>query len=127
MGANNNEIRFAENELKVIFPEKYKQFLSECGMCNFGDTRINGIFKIENKIEFPIIENTLYMRLSGLENDFIVLDFQEHEYLTLYKVSEKDQTEDGLIYGAEVRHTGSGNMKFNSFDDYFNNFMESGI
>ena len=130
LGASNDQIQFAEKELKIKFPRKYKQFLSECGMCNFGDTRIDGIVTIGNKTEFPIVKNTLNMRLHGLENDFIVLDFAEQEYLTLYEVSAN---EDGFIYGAEVQYAendkvliGGKTKIFNSFDDFFNDFLKLG-
>ena len=133
LGAKSEEIRLIEKQLSVILPKKYKQFLSECGMCNFGDTRIDGIFKTENKTDFPVVENTLTMRLSSdLENDFIVLDIEEQEYLTLYKVSETEELEDNFVYGAEVHYEndkmiiGAKVKKFNSFDDFFNDFLELG-
>ncbi len=132
LGANLDEITFAEKQLNVSFPKNYRQFLSECGMCNFGDTKIDGIFKTEDETYYSVVENTLRLRkLGGLSNDLIVLDFEEEEYLTLYKVSENLNNEDNYVYGAEVRYENNEEIKigklikiFDSFEDFFQNFIE---
>jgi len=69
IGADDTEITYAEKELGVVFPSQYKKFLSECGMCNFGDVNIIGIAKDTNKISYPIIELTKKIR-----NDINVAD-----------------------------------------------------
>ena len=132
LGANNDEILFAEKQLGVFFPKNYSQFLSECGMCHFGDTRIDGIFKTEKDTVYPIVENTLRIRKFGnLPNDLIVLDFEEQEYLTLYRVSEKENVEDGIVFGAEVHCTENEEIKigmlvkiFDTFEEYFEDFLK---
>jgi len=132
LGASNEEIQFAEKQLGILFPQNYCQFLSECGMCNFGDTRIDGIFKTENKIVYSIVEYTLMLRKSGnLPKDLIVLDIEEQEYLTLYKVSETERIEDGFVFGAEVDYgeneqikIGKMVKKFDTFEQYFEWFIE---
>ena len=132
LGASNEEIQFAEKQLGIFFPKNYRQFLSECGMCNFGDTRIDGIFKTENEVVYSIVECTLMFRESGnLPKDLIVLDIDEQEYLTLYKVSETERIEDGCVYGAEVDYGENDQIKigkkvkqFDTFEQYFEWFME---
>ncbi len=131
LGANSDEINFAEKELNVVFPENYRKFLSECGMCNYGDTLIDGIYKTEKEIYYPIVENTIRLRkLGNLSKEFIVLDFEEEEYLTLYKVSENLNNKDNCIYGAEVSYENEEKMKigkptkmFDSFEEFFENFI----
>ena len=134
LGANNDDIQFAEKQLGVFFPKNYSQFLSECGMCHFGDTKIDGIFKTEKETLYPMVENTLRIRESGhLPNDLIVLDFEEQEYLTLYRVSEKEKVEDGIVFGAEVYYAENEKIKigklvkiFDTFEEYFEDFLELG-
>ncbi len=69
--------------------------------------------------------------MGNLPKNFIVLDFEEEEYLTLYKVSENEKKEDHFIYGAEVRYDNDGKMKigklnkiFNSFEEFFEDFIK---
>ena len=134
LGADNEEIEFAEKQLSIFFPKNYRQFLSECGMCNFGDTRIDGIFKTENQIVYSVVENTLMLRkLGDLPQNLIVLDFEEQEYLTLYKVSENGIIEDCCVFGAEVNCGENEQIKigklvkqFDTFEQYFENFIELG-
>jgi hypothetical protein len=134
LGATDDEIKFAEKQLGVLFPKNYRQFLSECGMCNFGDARIDGIFKTETQTVYSVVEYTLRMRESGnLPNDLIVLDFEEQEYLILYKVSEREKVEDGFVFGAEVHYVENEKIKigkpvkqFDSFEEYFEDFLELG-
>ena len=123
LGASNEEIQFVEKQLGIFLPKNYQQFLSECGMCNFGDTRIDGIFKTENKVVYSIIENTLILRKSGnLPQDLIVLDIEEEEYLTLYKVSETERIEDGCVYGAEVNYGENDQIKIGKKVKKFDTF-----
>lgn len=132
LGASLDEITFAEKKLNVTFPKSYCQFLSECGMCHFGDTRIDGISKTKDETHYSVVENTLRLRESGdLPDDLIVLDFEEEEFLTLYKVSEKPDNDENFIYGAEVHYKKNENMRigkiikmFDSFEDFFQNFIE---
>ena len=134
LGANNDEIEFAEKQLNVFLPQNYRQFLSECGMCSFGDTRIDGIFKTENQIAYSVVENTLMLRKIGnLPQDLIVLDFQEQEYLILYKVSENEQIEDCCIFGVEVNFDENEQIiigklvkRFDTFEQCFDDFIELG-
>ena len=134
LGANSDEIQFAEKQLGVFFPKKYSQFLSECGMCNFGDTQIYGIFKTENKTVYSIVECTFMMReLGNLPKDLIVLYFEEQEYLFLYKVSESERLEDSFVFGAEVDYgeneqieIGELVKQWDSFEQYFEDFMTLG-
>ena len=134
LGANNDEIEFAEKQLNVFLPQNYRQFLSECGMCCFGDTRIDGIFKTENQIVYSVVESTLMLRkLGDLPKDLIVLDFQEQEYLILHKVSENGKIEDCCVFGAEVNYGENEEIKigklvkqFDTFEQYFENFIELG-
>ena len=37
LGANAEEIKHIEEELGILLPEAYMEFLSECGSCNYGD------------------------------------------------------------------------------------------
>lgn len=101
-------------------------------MCHFGDTRIDGISKTKDETHYSVVENTLRLRESGdLPDDLIVLDFEEEEFLTLYKVSEKPDNDENFIYGAEVHYKKNENMRigkiikmFDSFEDFFQNFIE---
>ena len=132
LGADNDEILFAEKQLGVLFPKNYTQFLSECGMCNFGDTMIDGIFKTESKTIYSVVENTIRLRkLGDLPNDLIVLDLQEQEWLVLYKVSENGKENDGFVYGADINYDENEKIRigklvkqFDTFEQYFENFLE---
>ena len=134
LGANNDEIQFAEKQLGLFFPNNFCQFLSECGMCHFGDTRIDGIFKTETKTVYPVVENTLKIReLVNLPNDLIVLYFEEQEYLTLYRATEKERVKDGVVFGAEVHYVENGKIKigklvkqFDTFEEFFEDFLVLG-
>lgn len=91
LGADNEQIFNVENELNIKLPKQYKMFLSQCGMCNFGDVNILGIAKDENSVIYSVVEVTKQMRNElNLSNNFIVLNYEVGEYLTLYKVSEKE-------------------------------------
>ena len=135
LGASSDEIHFAEQQLGMFFPKAYKKFLSECGLCSFGDTRIDGIYKTEKSIDYSIVENTLNIRkLGNLDPKFIVLDFEESEWLVLYEVSGTDEVENSCVYGVEVSYDENEKMvignidkkskRFNSFEEYFENFLE---
>jgi len=134
IGVNDIEIAYAEKELGVIFPTQYKKFLSECGMCNFGDVNIIGIAKDTSKISYPIIELTKQIRNEiDIDDDFIVLSYDVGEYLTLYKVSKKEQIEDTFVFGTIVSYDENQKMKigkmekiFDSFEQYFEDFIELG-
>jgi hypothetical protein len=134
IGANDVEIAHAERELGIIFPTQYKKFLSECGMCNFGDVNIIGIAKDANKISYPIVELTMQIRNEiNIADDLIVLSYDVGEYLTLYKVSKKEQFEDAFVFGTTVSYDENQKMKigkmdkiFDSFQQYFEDFIELG-
>ena len=88
LGANAEEIKHIEEELGILLPEAYVNFLSECGSCNYGDVYINGIYKEKDTISYPVVELTKQLREElHLSEDFIVLHYEVDEFLTLYKVS----------------------------------------
>ena len=67
----------------------------------------------------------------NLPDDFIVLNYEIDEYLILYKVSKTDRLNDSKVYGAEIHCNKDGNFEmnkptllFNSFDEYFEDFLE---
>ena len=132
--ADNEQILYIENELNIKLPKQYKKFLSQCGMCNYGDVNILGIAKDENSITYSVVEVTKQMRNEvNLSNDLIVLDYEVGEYLTLYKVSENQELEDNTIYGANVRYDDTEKMYigrteklFSSFEECFEDFIELG-
>jgi hypothetical protein len=131
IGANDDEIILIEVELDIILPKDYKAFLSECGMCNFGDTHINGILKTDKKIYFPIIDTTKLLRNeSNLSKEFIVLNYEVDEYVELYKIS--NDGEDLGIYGASIIYDDEnkiGKIKklYQNFDEYiFEYFIKLG-
>ncbi|MFK8280614.1 SMI1/KNR4 family protein [Capnocytophaga canimorsus] len=134
LGADNEQILYVEKELKVKLPKQYKKYLSECGMCNFGDVNILGIAKDENNVTYSVVEVTKQMRKEvNLSNDFIVLNYEVGEYLTLYKISENQELEDSPIYGVNIKYDdterislGSTEKLFSSFEEYFEDFMELG-
>lgn len=134
LGADNEQIFNVENELNIKLPKQYKMFLSQCGMCNFGDVNILGIAKDENSVSYSVVEVTKQMRNElNLSNNFIVLNYEVGEYLTLYKVSEKEELDDSTIYGVNVAYNGTEKMilgkpekLFSSFEDYFEDFIELG-
>jgi len=62
-----------------------------------------------------------------------VLSYDVGEYLTLYKVSKKEQIEDSLVFGTNVSYDDNQKMKigkiekiFDSFEQYFEDFIELG-
>ena len=132
LGADKEQILYVENELEIKLPKRYKIFLSQCGMCNFGDVNILGIAEDEHRVCYPVLEVTKHLRREvNLSNDFIVLHYEVGEYLTLYKVSEKQELADSAIYGAEVRFDSTeklvlGKLEklFSSFEEYFEDFTE---
>ena len=133
LGANNDQIHYIEKELNIKLPKQYKKFLSQCGMCNFGDVNILGIAKDENSITYPLVEVTKQMREEvNLPNDLIVLSYEVGEYLTLYKVSINQELEDNAIYGVNVKYDyekmniGKIEELFSSFEEYFKDFIELG-
>ena len=72
--ADNEQILYIENELNIKLPKQYKKFLSQCGMCNYGDVNILGIAKDENSVTYSVVEVTKQMRNEvNLSNDLIVL------------------------------------------------------
>ena len=74
LGANAEEIKHIEEELGILLPEVYVNFLSECGSCNYGDVYINGIYKEKDSISYPVVELTKQLRDDlHLSEDFIVL------------------------------------------------------
>ncbi|MDR2926242.1 MAG: SMI1/KNR4 family protein [Azoarcus sp.] len=129
LGATENEIKYIEIELNIILPVQYKKFLSECGMINFGDTHIEGVFKTNKETFFPIIEITKILRNEvGLNHEFIVLNYEVDEYADLYKISNDGN--DLGIYGAEItcdenNQNKIGNLlkQYNSFDEYFYDYF----
>lgn len=131
LGATKKEIQYAQHQLGVEFPAAYKKFLTQCGMCSFGDTRIDGVFKFQNQLVYSVVENTLQLRQSGhLPLDMLVLDIVEQEYLTLYRVGTDTELQDSGVYGAELRYQNDNSLTigplvkhFDSFKDYFNDFI----
>ena len=106
--------------------------MNECGSCNFGDTYINGVYKEDGTLSYPVVELTKQLREElNVPDDFIVLNYEIDEYLILYKVSKTDRLNDSKVYGAEI-HCNKGNdfvmskptLLFNSFDEYFEDFLE---
>ena len=134
-GANAEEIKFIEETLDIYLPEAYAKFLSECGSCNFGDTYINGIYKEEDTLSYPVVELTKQMREElHLSEDFIVLSYEADEYLTLYQVSKTTPLADAKVYGAEIHSDKDGNFQlhkptflFDSFEAYFEDFLSLGL
>lgn len=132
-GADNEQILYIEKKLNIKLPNQYKTFLSQCGMCNFGDVNIFGIANGKNKTTYSVVEMTKQMReKANLSKDFIVLSFEDGEYLILLKVSENQELEDSPVYGVEVEeYDASEKMKigkleklFSSFKAYFEDFIE---
>ncbi|WP_315100569.1 SMI1/KNR4 family protein [Capnocytophaga sputigena] len=121
-----------ETSLGVLLPKAYVKFLNECGSCNFGDTYINGVYKEDGTLSYPVVELTKQLREElNVPDDFIVLNYEIDEYLILYKVSKTDRLNDSKVYGAEI-HCNKNNdfvmskptLLFNSFDEYFEDFLE---
>ena len=93
-GATSEEIQIVETSLGVLLPKAYVKFLSECGSCNFGDTYINGVYKEDGTLSYPVVELTKQLREElNLPDDFIVLNYEIDEYLILYKVSKTDHSQ----------------------------------
>ena len=131
-GATAEEIQIVETSLGVLLPKTYVKFLNECGSCNFGDTYINGVYKEDGTLSYPVVELTKQLREElNLPDDFLVLNYEIDEYLILYKVSKTDRLNDSKVYGAEIHCNKDGNfvmskptLLFNSFDEYFEDFLE---
>ena len=132
LGANAEEIKHIEEELGILLPEVYVNFLSECGSCNYGDVYINGIYKEKDSISYPVVELTKQLREDlHLSEDFIVLHYEVDEFLTLYKVSNKVRLKDAKVFGAEVFGNDKGEFEidkptpmFDSFEEYFEDFLD---
>ena len=132
LGANAEEIKHIEEELGILLPEVYVNFLSECGSCNYGDVYINGIYKEKDSISYPIVELTKQLREDlHLSEDFIVLHYEVDEFLTLYKVSNKVRLKDAMVFEAEVYYNDKGDFEidkptpiFDSFEEYFEDFLD---
>ena len=132
LGANAEEIKHIEEELGILLPEAYMDFLSECGSCNYGDVYINGIYKEKDSISYPIVELTKQLREDlHLSEDFIVLHYEVDEFLTLYKVSNRVRLKDAKVFGAEVFCNDKGDFEidkptpmFDSFEEYFEDFLD---
>ena len=132
LGANAEEIKHIEEELGILLPEAYMDFLSECGSCNYGDVYINGIYKEKDSISYPIVELTKQLREDlHLSEDFIVLHYEVDEFLTLYKVSNKIRLKDAKVFEAEVYYNDKGGFEidkptpiFDSFEEYFEDFLD---
>ena len=132
LGANAEEIKHIEEELGILLPEAYMDFLSECGSCNYGDVYINGIYKEKDTISYPVVELTKQLREDlHLSEDFIVLHYEVDEFLTLYKVSNRVRLKDAKIFEAEVFCNDKGEFKidkptpmFDSFEEYFEDFLD---
>ncbi|MEN7547392.1 SMI1/KNR4 family protein [Rapidithrix thailandica] len=124
-GADKNDISKVEETLNVKLPDAYKLFLSECGMCNFGDTNILGIAKSDNKTTFPVMEMTLVLRKdSHLQNEYIVLQYDVGEFVVLYNVSDRKVYEADVFYDSEKQvKIGKIEEGFSSFDDFFDDFI----
>ena len=132
LGANAEEIKHIEEELGILLPEVYVNFLSECGSCNYGDVYINGIYKEKDSISYPVVELTKQLRDDlHLSEDFIVLDYEVDEFLTLYKVSNGVRLKDAEVFEAEVYYNDKGDFEideptpiFDSFEEYFEDFLD---
>ena len=132
LGANAEEIKHIEEELGILLPEVYVNFLSECGSCNYGDVYINGIYKEKDSISYPVVELTKQLREDlHLSEDFIVLHYEVDEFLTLYKVSNRVRLKDAEVFEAEVYCNDKGNFEidkptpiFDSFEEYFEDFLD---
>ena len=132
LGANAEEIKHIEEELGILLPEAYMDFLSECGSCNYGDVYINGIYKEKDTISYPIVELTKQLREDlHLSEDFIVLHYEVDEFLTLYKVSNKIRLKDAEVFEADVYCNDKGAFEidkptpmFDSFEEYFEDFLD---
>ena len=132
LGANAEEIKHIEEELGILLPEAYMDFLSECGSCNYGDVYINGIYKEKDSISYPIVELTKQLREDlHLSEDFIVLHYEVDEFLTLYKVSNGVRLKDAKVFEAEVYCNDKGAFEidkptpmFDSFEEYFEDFLD---
>ena len=132
LGANAEEIKHIEEELGILLPEVYVNFLSECGSCNYGDVYINGIYKEKDSISYPVVKLTKQLREDlHLSEDFIVLHYEVDEFLTLYKVSKKVRLKDAEVFEAEVYCNDKGNFEidkptpiFDSFEEYFEDFLD---
>jgi len=132
LGANAEEIKHIEEELGILLPEAYVNFLSECGSCNYGDVYINGIYKEKDTISYPVVELTKQLREElHLSEDFIVLHYEVDEFLTLYKVSNGVRLKDAKIFEAEVYCNDKGAFEidkptpmFDSFEEYFEDFLD---
>jgi len=61
-GATAEEIQIVETSLGVLLPKAYVKFLNECGSCNFGDTYINGVYKEDGTLSYPVVELTKQLR-----------------------------------------------------------------
>ena len=132
LGANAEEIKHIEEELGILLPEAYMDFLSECGSCNYGDVYINGIYKEKDSISYPIVELTKQLREElHLSEDFIVLHYEVDEFLTIYKVSNKIRLKDAEVFEADVYCNDKGVFEidkptpmFDSFEEYFEDFLD---
>ena len=132
LGANAEEIKHIEEELGILLPEVYVNFLSECGSCNYGDVYINGIYKEKDSISYPVVELTKQLREDlHLSEDFIVLHYEVDEFLTLYKVPNKIRLKDAMVFEAEVYYNDKGDFEidkptpiFDSFEEYFEDFLD---
>ena len=132
LGANAEEIKHIEEELDILLPEAYMDFLSECGSCNYGDVYINGIYKEKDSISYPVVELTKQLREDlHLSEDFIVLHYEVDEFLTLYKVSNGVRLKDAMVFEAEVYCNDKGAFEidkptpmFDSFEEYFEDFLD---
>ena len=132
IGANAEEIKHIEEELGILLPEVYVNFLSECGSCNYGDVYINGIYKEKDSISYPVVELTKQLREDlHLSEDFIVLHYEVDEFLTLYKVSNRVRLKDAEVFEAEVYCNDKGAFEidkptpmFDSFEEYFEDFLD---
>ena len=132
LGANAEEIKHIEEELGILLPEAYMDFLSECGSCNYGDVYINGIYKEKDTISYPVVELTKQLREDlHLSEDFIVLHYEVDEFLTLYKVSNRVRLKNAEVFEAEVYCNDKGEFEidkptpiFDSFEEYFEDFLD---
>ena len=132
LGANAEEIKHIEEELGILLPEAYMDFLSECGSCNYGDVYINGIYKEKDTISYPVVELTKQLREDlHLSEDFIVLHYEVDEFLTLYKVSNRIRLKDAEVFEADVYCNDKGAFEidkptpmFDSFEEYFEDFLD---
>ena len=53
LGANADEIKHIEDELGILLPEVYVDFLSECGSCNYGEMFTSMVFT-KKRVAYPI-------------------------------------------------------------------------